>query len=152
MLVSKVYYKLNINKIFELMKSIIIILALVLSLGLANAQQGGQRQQRSPEEIAKMQVERLTKELNLSKTQQDSIHKYILSSSTEQQKLFKDNAVNSGNREAYIKSFQALREKQNVKIKTFLNEEQIKKYDELAKQRGPRSGGQRGQRPNNSNN
>lgn len=134
------------------MKSLITILALVLSIGLANAQQGGQRQQRSPEEMTKMQMERLTKELNLSKSQQDSIHKHILSSSTEQQKLFKDNAVNSGNRDAYMKSVQALREKQNAKIKTFLNEDQIKKYDELAKQRGPRSGGQRGERPNNTNN
>jgi len=130
----------------------ITIMALVLSISFANAQQGGQRQQRSPEEMAKMQTERLTKELNLSQSQQDSIHKHILASSTEQQKLFKDNAVKSDNRDAYVKSFQALREKQTAKIKTFLNEEQIKKYDELAKQRGPRSGGQRGGRPNNTNN
>ena len=131
------------------MKSMISILALVLSISFANAQQGGQRQQRSPEEMAKMQVERLTKELNLNKSQQDSIHKYVLATSTEQQNIFK----NAGdNREVAMKSFQALREKQNAKIKTFLNEDQIKKYDELEKQRSQRSGGQRGQRPNNTNN
>ncbi|MCA5005390.1 hypothetical protein [Sphingobacterium bovistauri] len=128
------------------MKSLISILALVLSLGLANAQQGGNRPQRTPEEMAKMQMERLTKELNLSQTQQDSIQKYILSTSKEQQKIFREAG---DNREAAMKSMQALREKQSLKVKTFLNEEQSKKYDELAKQRGFGAGGQRGQRPTN---
>lgn len=129
------------------MKSLITILAFVLTLGFANAQQeGGNRQQRSPEEMAKMQTERLTKELTLSKTQQDSIHKYILATSKEQQKLFS----NAGeNREAAMTAIRSLREKQTQKIKTFLNEEQIKKYDELAKQRRAGFGGQRGQRPSN---
>ena len=136
------------------MKHVFSILALMITISFANAQQGGPRQQRSPEEMAKMQIERLTKELNLSQTQQDSIHKYVLATSKEQQNLFK----NAGdNREEAMKSLQALREKQNTKIKSFLNEEQIKKYDELAKQR-PGFGGQRGenqerrgQRPNNNN-
>ncbi len=127
------------------MKNLITILALVLTIGFANAQQGGPRQQRNPEEMAKMQIERLTKELNLSQSQQDSIHKHILVFSAEQQKVFREAG---DNREEAMKSFQAIRDKQSAKIKTFLNEEQIKKYDELAQQRGG-FGGQRGQRPNN---
>lgn len=128
------------------MKSLITILTLVLSLGLANAQQGGPRQQRSPEEMAKAQTERLTKELNLSQSQQDSIHKHILASSSEQQKIFKDAG---DDRETAMKGMQALRQKQAQKIKTFLNEEQIKKYDELAKQRGRRSESRNSPRTNN---
>jgi len=128
------------------MKSLITILTLVLSLGLASAQQGGTRQQRSPEEMAKAQTERLTKELNLSQSQQDSIHKHILASSKEQQKIFKDAG---DDRETAMKGMQALRQKQAQKIKTFLNEEQIKKYDELAKQRGRRSGSGNSPRTNN---
>lgn len=128
------------------MKNLITILALVLTIGLANAQQGTPRQQRSPEEMAKMQTKRLTEALNLSQVQQDSIHKHILAISVEQREIFK----NAGdNREEAMKSIDALREKQSKKIKTFLNEEQIKKYDEFSKQRGNGFGGQRGQRPNN---
>lgn len=122
------------------MKSIITILALVLSISFSNAQQGGQRQQRSPEEMAKMRVERLTKELNLTKTQQDSIHKYVLASSVEMQKLFGNSG---GDREKAMNNMRSLREQQTQKVKTFLNEEQIKKYEELAKQRGRGFGGQR---------
>lgn len=131
------------------MKSLITILALIFTICLANAQQGGNRPQRNPEEMAKMQLERLTKELSLTQSQQDSIHKYLLANSKEVQKIYKENAVQSGNREVYIKTMQDLREKQTKKIKTFLNEEQVKKYDELAKQRGATFGGQRGDRPNN---
>lgn len=128
------------------MKSVITILALIFTLGIANAQQGGNRPQRTPEEMAKMQLERLTSELNLNQSQQDSIHKHILATSVEQQNIFK----NAGDdREAAMKSMRELREKQSQKIKTFLNEEQVKKYDELAKQRSGRFGGQRGDRPNN---
>ena len=128
------------------MKSVITILAVVLSLTFANAQERGNRVQRSPEEMAKSQTERLTKELSLSKTQQDSIHKHILATAVEQQKIFK---AAGDNREEAMKSMQPLRQKQTQKIKSFLNEEQIKKYDELAKQRGAGFGGQRGQGPNN---
>ncbi|HLS37435.1 MAG TPA: hypothetical protein VK023_04110 [Sphingobacterium bovisgrunnientis] len=125
------------------MKSVITLLALVLSLGLANAQQDGPRQQRTPEEMTKMQMERLTKELNLTQTQQDSIKKYVLASSVEMQKVFS----NAGDdREAAMNSMRAIREKQTKKVKTFLNEEQGKKYDEIASQRGRGFGGQR---PNN---
>lgn len=128
------------------MKSLITTLALVLSLGLANAQEGGPRQQRSPEDMAKMQSERLTKELSLSPSQQDSIHKHILAYSIEQQKIFKDAG---DNREDAMKSMQALRQQQAEKIKSFLNEEQIRKYDELAKQRVRRAGPGNAPRTNN---
>ena len=128
------------------MKNLITIFAFVLTIGVVNAQENGPRQQRSPEEMTKMQVERLTKELDLSKPQQDSIQKYILITSIEQQKLFKEAG---DDREAAMKSMQALREKQNQKIKTFLNQEQSKKYDEYTKQRGRGFGGPGGQRTNN---
>lgn len=130
------------------MKNLITILALVLGIGLANAQEKDIRQQRSPEEMAKMQTERLTKELKLTKPQQDSIHKYVLASSVEQQKLFKENALKSDNPEANRKKMQAIREKQTQKVKSFLNEEQNKKYDEILKQRRQNIG-KRNQAPKN---
>lgn len=130
------------------MKNLITILALVLGIGLANAQEKDIRQQKRPEEMAKMQTERLTKELNLTKPQQDSIHKYVLASSVEQQKLFKENVLKSDNPEANRKKMQAIREKQTQKVKTFLNEEQGKKYDEILKQRRQNIG-KRNQAPKN---
>lgn len=130
------------------MKNLITILALVLGIGLANAQEKDIRQQRSPEEMAKMQTERLTKELKLTKPQQDSIHKYVLASSVEQQKLFKENVLKSDNPEANRKKMQAIREKQTQKVKSFLNEEQNKKYDEILKQRRQNIG-KRNQAPKN---
>ena len=122
------------------MKSLITSLVLILSVAFASAQDRGNRTQRNPEQMAKMQVERLTKELNLSQTQQDSIHKYVLSNAKEQQEIFK----NAGDdRDAARKSIQSLREKHTQKVKSFLNEDQINKYDELAKQRGQRFNRQR---------
>ena len=122
------------------MKSLITSLVLILSVAFASAQDRGNRTQRNPEQMAKMQVERLTKELNLSQTQQDSIHKYVLSNAKEQQEIFK----NAGDdRDAARKSIQSLLEKHTQKVKSFLNEDQINKYDELAKQRGQRFNRQR---------
>ena len=131
------------------MKKIISIFTFsILALSISYAQERGPRQQRSPEEMAKMQTERLTKELELSKPQQDSVYKYALITSLEQQKLFSNTG---NNREESMKTMQSLREKQNEKFKSFFNSEQLKKYEELSKQRGPgnQGGGPRGTRPNN---
>ena len=56
-------------------KLLSLVAAGILLVGIANAQERGSRQNRSPEELAKIQVERLTTHLSLDKNQQDSIYK-----------------------------------------------------------------------------
>lgn len=122
------------------MKNIMtLIVAGLLTVGISFAQDRGPRQNRTPEEMAKMQVERLTEQLTLSKSQQDSIYKYSLLASKEQRKLME----NAGdNREGAFEKMRVLRDNSDKKIKTFLDADQVKKYDESAKNR-PQGGGRR---------
>lgn len=113
----------------NLLASVLILFA---TITISHAQDRGRMQQRNPEDMAKMQTERLTKELNLSQSQQDSIYKYVLATATEQRKIFQEN---NNDRQAAMKAMQELRQKQDLKIKSFLNEEQTKKYEEIQKQR-----------------
>lgn len=123
------------------MKNILsLAIAGILTIGISNAQERGPRQNRTPEEMAKMQVERLTEQLALSKTQQDSVYKYSLLASKDQRKLME---TAGDNREAAFEKMRAVREENSKKIKSFLTEDQVKKYDELEKTRGQR-GNRRG--------
>lgn len=113
-------------------KLITLVCAVVFMVGLSVAQERGGRpgagQNRTPEEMAKTQVERLTTELKLSQEQQDSIYKYTLEASKEQQALMQ----NSGDdREAAFEKMRSIQEKNSGKIKTFLTDEQATKYDKL---------------------
>lgn len=120
-------------------KSIGILIAGLLTIGLSQAQERGNRQNRSDEEIAKIQVERLTEQLSLNKNQQDSIYKYTLLTTKEQKQLLQSS---NGSREANFEKSNALREGSSIKIKSFLTTEQAKKYEEFQKNR-PQRGGQR---------
>lgn len=124
------------------MKNIInLFLTGLLTIGIANAQDRGTRQNRTPEEMAKMQTERLTEQLSLSKGQQDSIYKYSLLASKEQRKLME---TAGDNREAAFGKIRSLREENSNKIKSFLTEDQVKKYEEIIKNR-PQGQGRRNQ-------
>lgn len=128
------------------MKNLItVMLATIFTVGISVAQERGGRQgqNRTPEEMAKLQVEHLTKELELNKGQQDSIYKYTLESSKEQRTLMQNSE--GGDRQAIFEKMRALREKNSTKIKTFLNESQSAKYEELQKQM------QQCRRPRNDN-
>lgn len=100
------------------------VIAALMSIGLSVAQERGSGQNRTPEERAKMQIERLTKELELSKSQQDSIYNYFVQSSKDFQVPRTDE-----DREKMRKNM----ETRNTKIKSFLTKEQITKYEELQK-------------------
>lgn len=128
-----------------IMKNIMILIAAgLLSIASAHAQErGGNRPNRNPEEMAKMQVERLTKQLSLDQKQQDSILKYTIIATQEQRKIMEE--ANS-DREATGKKMRALREQNTTKLKSFLTDDQIKKYDEMIKNRQ-----QRGNRESNNN-
>lgn len=127
------------------MKNLLSLLfATILTIGVSVAQERGPRQNRTPEEMAKNQVERLTEQLSLTKPQQDSILNYSLKVAKDQKAIF-DAA--GDDRQAAFEKMRTIREESNNKIKSFLTKEQVVKYDELLKTRG--QGGQR--RPNNSN-
>lgn len=98
--------------------------ATIFTIGLSVAQERGGRQgqNRSPEERAKMQVERLTKELELNKTQQDSIYNYFIQS-------MKKSTMQEVGSEQMKKSF----EERNKKVKSFLTKDQVTKYEEMQK-------------------
>lgn len=109
------------------MKTVItLLIAAVFTISISVAQQKESRQNRTPEERAKMQVERLTKELELNKSQQDSIYTYILQSMKTSSLHRKEND------QAQIKKSLEAR---NLKIKSFLTPKQITQYEELQKSR-----------------
>ncbi|WP_164122602.1 MULTISPECIES: hypothetical protein [Sphingobacterium] len=109
------------------MKTVItLLIATILTVSMCVAQEKESRQNRPPEERAKMQVERLTKELELNKSQQDSIYIYILQSMKTSTLHRKEND------QAQIKKSLEAR---NLKIKSFLTPEQITQYEELQNRR-----------------
>lgn len=113
------------------MKTVLtLLIATICSISISVAQENGTRQNRTPEERAKMQVERLTKELELNKTQQDSIYNYFVQSGKTFQGQQKDI-----NRE----KMQAAMQERNKKIKSFLTEKQSAQYEELQKNRRNRT-------------
>lgn len=112
-------------------KLITMMFVAVVAISSSYAQEQGPRQGGTPEERTKMQVERLNKELNLSQAQQDSIYKYSLQTTKEQQTIMK---TAGDNREAVREKMKPIREKNIAKIKSFLNEEQKAKYEDLQKQ------------------
>lgn len=98
------------------------VIAAVLTIGIASAQEKGARQDRTPEERVKMQVIRLTKALELNQSQQDSIQTYLLQS-------IKTSTLHNNDVDNKVRK-QAL-EARNSKIKSFLTKEQATKYEEL---------------------
>ncbi|MEH6304453.1 hypothetical protein RYH73_02300 [Olivibacter sp. CPCC 100613] len=127
-------------------KKWLVLGAFLLIIGLAKAQQprnGGMRL--NPDERAKRTVEMLDKELQLNQTQKDSIYQFSLAEAKEQQTLFQSGRDES-NRRASFEKMRTLREKSQQKIKGVLNDEQVKKYDTLLKERQNRMGGRRGGR------
>ncbi len=116
------------------MKNLMLTLMLAfLSLSVTIAQeQRPRRQAGNPEERAKMEVQHLHKELNLSQTQQDSILNYLLATNKEQQKAMEQAG---GDRQAAFEKIKVQRNARTAKIKSFLNNEQAEKYDALLKKR-----------------
>ena len=108
-----------------MMKKKILMAAacLVLSATGVFAQQ---RQQRSPEEQAKVRVESLDKLLTLNQTQKDSIYNLTLNQAQQRTTL----RNNGGDRKANMEKFKQLQEIQATKIKSWLTPEQAKLFDE----------------------
>lgn len=105
--------------------------AMLLFAMAAVAQRPQGLQQRNPEEQAKAQIDRLEQALKLNQAQKDSIYGYALQQYTQQQALFKDAPAD---RKAISDKIQSISNAAELKIKTFLTDEQVKNYDELKKQ------------------
>src|SRR5690606_13086758 len=107
------------------MKNLMLVLvAIFLSASATVAQERGNRQgpgqNRTPEERAKAEVERLSTALTLDQNQRDSIYKYSLEQTKEQQSLFQQG---DGDREKRIEQMRSSRAKYDTKIKSLLTED-----------------------------
>jgi periplasmic protein CpxP/Spy len=122
------------------MKAIKFFSLIILSLVMTTAfgQQGGgqgQRQQRSPEERAKTQVEWMTKDLSLDQAMQtkvmDVLVKYMKKSADERQKL---TAANT-DREAMRTKLAAITADQEKELKTVLGDTKYALYQKKVAER-----------------
>ena len=93
-----------------------------------------------PEDMAKRQADRLKEQLELTQVQYDSIYNYYLASSKEQaarreQMQNGGQMPGEGDMQAMMEQMQKQRQAQEAKIKSFLTDDQKKKYDEAQEQR-----------------
>ncbi|MCQ2057811.1 MAG: hypothetical protein MJY75_06355 [Bacteroidaceae bacterium] len=95
----------------------------------------GGGQQMEPEERAKMQADRLKEQLTLTDAQYDSVFSYYVANAKEQAKRREEMQNGGGmpqdmDMQAMMEQMQKQREAQEKKLKSYLTEDQIKKYDE----------------------
>lgn len=110
---------------------LLLCLMLGISIGYAQERTGRGFQQMDPNERAGRRVEQLTNQLQLVKTQQDSIYKYALAQANHEKKAF---AEAQGDRQKIRDAIQQHRRTYSTKIKSFLRPEQLEKYEKLEKQ------------------
>lgn|SRR5690606_2685195 len=123
-------------------KSILLMTALLMMVGLSFAQQRGRS---TPEERAKGMSERLEKELKLSAAQKDSVYAYSLAQNQAMQQAFQNNR--NGDRQQMAEKMRELRTQTDKKILSVLDDNQKKAYTKLAEERANRmrqGGGRRG--------
>ena len=132
-------------------KLFVISIMLLATVGFVAAQQGqGQRQQRTPEESAKIQVDRM---VDLLKLDADAKKKIEVIELDLQKKMAEKRQSAQGNMEAFRAIFQEFDKMRDDKYKEVLSADQFKKYtdDKASRPQGPRGqGGQGGQRPGNN--
>lgn len=102
---------------------------------------GGGMQQMNPEDMAKRQADRLKEQLELTQVQYDSIFNYYVANQKEQAKR-REQMQNSGGQmpadgdmQAMMEQMQKQRAAQEAKLKSFLTDEQKKKYDAIQEER-----------------
>ena len=127
------------------MKKILFAIAalMVSTMSFAQGFGGGfgGGQSMNPEDMAKRQADRLKEQLELTQVQYDSIYNYYLASSKEQAAR-REQMQNGGGQmpaegdmQAMMEQMQKQRQAQEAKIKSFLTDDQKKKYDEAQEQR-----------------
>ena len=101
------------------------------------------RMQGSPDEMAKRQAERLTKELGLTADQTTKVQAILLARTQELQAM-RGQARDGGNRSQMREQMQANRAKYDAQFKEVLTADQYTKFTALQANRMNRGGGQRG--------
>ncbi|WP_207426175.1 hypothetical protein [Pedobacter sp. SYSU D00535] len=127
------------------MKKLLVILGLLLSVSFySNAQGQGGFQRRTPEESAKMQMERLPQTLNLNDDQKTKISAIFLNQAKSRDSLFTATGQ-GGDREAMRAKMMAITNANDEKVRALLNDEQKKIYNTYVEERATRM--RNGQRP-----
>ena len=119
-------------------KLFLICMMLAATFTLAMAQQGGGRQQGTPEERAKTTVDRLTPVLTLTADQKTKIQ--AIEVDLNKQMDAKRQSV-QGDREAMMALMQEFNKLREEKYKPVLNADQFKKYQENAAAQAQQRGG-----------
>lgn len=112
------------------MKRLILTAILLMSIGtMAFAQEDAPRERKSPEEMAKMASEMMSKRLSLTEDQKSKIYEINL----ESFKIAKENREKGekGDRSAMMASMK----ERDSQIKAVLNESQLKVYEEMKAER-----------------
>jgi protein CpxP len=113
------------------LKSIIVLAGLAIAVS-GNAQEKQKKSVGTPEEEAKKKTEKMTKEFGLSKEQEKKVYDLNLEREKERAQIKKEMDALKERRKANMKKFDA-------GMKTTLNAEQNKKYEEMKKQRMQKS-------------
>ncbi|WP_216726657.1 DUF4890 domain-containing protein [Hymenobacter siberiensis] len=106
----------------------------------ASAMQGRGRQQGSPDEMAKRQADRMTKELGLNTHQTGKVQQIMLARGQEMQTM-RGQDRDAGNRDQMREQMQAGRAKYDAQFKEVLTAEQYTKYTTMQADRMNRGGG-----------
>ncbi len=134
-------------------KLAVILFVLAASVSFSNAQgQGGRQggfQQRTPEERAKMQLDRLTETVKLTEDQKTKVSAIYLSQSKSRDSLFAA-AGQGGDRGVMRTKMTEMSAATDKKILELLNEDQKQAYNAYIKERANRGFGG-GQRPPQTN-
>ena len=121
-------------------KLFVISIMLLATVSFVAAQQGqGQRQQRTPEESAKIQVDRMVDLLKLNADAKKKIETIELDL---QKKMSEERQKAQGDREAFRTIFQKYDKMRDDKYKAVLSADQYKKYFDNKPQRPQGQGGQ----------
>jgi len=125
------------------MKKLLVISILFLAtVGFVSAQQGN-RQQRTPEESAKLQTDRMVELLKLDANQKKKIEAIELDLN---KKMAEKRQEAQGDREAFRAIFQEFDKLRDEKYKAVLTADQFKKYlaNKAERSQGPRGQGGQG--------
>ena len=122
--------------------------AFALTIGTAAAQTTtpapgdgrGRMEQRSPEDMAKRQSERMSTELGLSADQTTKVQQILVARGQEMQAM-RGQAKDAGNRDQMREQMQANRAKYDAQFKEVLTADQYTKYTSMEANRMQRGGG-----------
>ena len=119
-------------------------LFVALLAGTISLSQAQQRQQRTPEEMAKRNTEMLEKRLNLTADQKAKVYTIALSQAKTMDSVRTSMANGGGDRQAVFAKMRAMQQENDNKILPLLNDDQKKLYQQWIEERRSRMRGGQG--------